>query len=147
MANTNLLDHLDIFPKAPRLNGYSVDGKPNWSQQHYAAAREKKEKEKKLFKQASCGTYGQEWFLPGLWCVPLISSRAAKISMELCVQSGALEFKLIEEPGQRDYSGTTQMMKGLENTVNNHVRPKKYSFFSIVEKRHQREAQHWSSNI
>lgn len=49
--------------------------------------------------------------------------------MELCVQSGALEFKLIEEPGQRDYSGTTQMMKGLENTVNNHVRPKKTFFF------------------
>lgn len=49
MANTNLLDHLDIFPKAPRLNIYSVDGKPNWSQQHYAAAREKKEKEKKNY--------------------------------------------------------------------------------------------------
>lgn len=110
MANTSWLDHLGIFPKAPRLKRCSVDGKPNWSQQHYAVARkerkqnqnQKQQKKTPKYLSKHHMVYSQEWFLPGLWCAPLISSSAAKILLELCAQSGALGFKLIEEPGQRD---------------------------------------------
>lgn len=64
MANTSWLDHLGIFPKAPRLKRCSVDGKPNWSQQHYAVARKERKQNQnqkqqknhpKIFKQTSYG--------------------------------------------------------------------------------------------
>lgn len=65
--------------------------------------------------------------------------QCCKISLKHCLQAGELDFKLLEDPGQTDYSRTTQMMKGLENVVKNHVRFKKMlGFFSLVEKTSER---------
>lgn len=95
MANTNLLDYLDIFLKAPKLKRCLMKST-------ILCCGKKKSEGKNYLSKHHSGVCSQEWFLPGLWCVPLISSSAAKISLELCVQSGALGFKLIEEPGQRN---------------------------------------------
>lgn len=90
---------------------------------------QEKREGKKLFKHTLCGMYRQEWFLPGLGCVPLISSGAAKVSLKLCVRSGALDFKLIEEPGQRDggYTNGPQLHNRTTNDEGSSCKtPKKF---------------------
>lgn len=76
----------------------------------------------------------------------LISSSAAKISLEFCVLSGALYFKLIEEPGQRDYTNGPQLHNRTTNDEQSSCKTQRKIFFQF-QKRDIRERHNTSIQI